>query len=238
MAKITKMLTYSIPDELYSTATTLGKISTQWYNGPDELILWIDKETGRVMQSFEAEDEPDRPIPLDLKREILKANTDENCIRIALIYGGLETPKVYEVAVGPVDQPNATLVDPSDIRKVYDRDSVTEDYTAPLEFFVYKKDFSNQLIRDQRNSLLEASDSKVAPDMPEELRQQWLSYRQQLRDLPNDWLEVPNYLVRMPRSPDDKIDMAFDDPEVAVIRIADRTAEDNDALAQLPSGVR
>lgn len=238
MAKITKMLTYSIPDKLYSTATTLGKISTQWYNGPDELILWIDKETGRVMQSFEAEDEPDRPIPLDLKREILKASTDENCIRIALIYGGLETPKVYEVAVGPVDQPNATLVDPSDIRKVYDRDSVTEDYTAPLEFFVYKKDFSDQLIRDQRNSLLAASDSKVAPDMPEELRQQWMSYRQQLRDLPNDWLEVPNYLVRMPRSPDDKIDMAFDDPEVAVIRIADRTAEDNDALAQLPSGVR
>ena len=33
-----------------------------------------------------------------------------------MIYGGLEDPKIYEVSVGPVDQPNATVADPSDIR--------------------------------------------------------------------------------------------------------------------------
>jgi hypothetical protein len=234
MARITRMLTYNMPDQLYSTETTLGKTSTQLYNGPDELILWISKETGRVMQSFEAENEPDRPLPLDLRREILRADTDENCIRIALIYGGLEKPKVYEVAVGPADQPNATIADPSDIRTVYDREPVDADYTAPLEFFVYKRDRSDETIRDRRNSLLAASDNKVAPDMPEEIRQKWIDYRQKLRDLPDDWADVPNYLIRFPLSPDQTINAEFDDPEVEVIRIEDRTDEDNDALSQLP----
>ena len=226
-----------MPDTLYSTEATLGKTSTQLYNGPDELILWINKDTGRVMQSFEAEDEPDRPLPLDTRREILKADTDENCIKIALIYGGLETPKIYEVAVGPADQPNATIVDPSDIRTVYDREPVDADYTAPLEFFVLKKDRSDETIKARRNSLLAASDGKIAPDMPEALKQKWLDYRQKLRDFPTDWADVPNYLVRFPQSPDDTINAEFEDPDVAVIRIEDRTDEDNDALSQLPPGV-
>jgi hypothetical protein len=237
MARITRMLTYNIPDQLYSTETTLGKTSTQLYNGPDELILWVSKETGRVMQSFEAENEPDRPLPLDLRREILRADTDENCIKIALIYGGLDTPKVYEVAVGPVDQPNATIADPSDIRTVYDREPVDADYHAPLEFFVYKRDRSIEFIRSRRNELLAASDSRVAPDMPEAIRQKWLDYRQKLRDMPDDWAGVPNYLIRFPLSPDQTINAEFDDPEVDVIRIEDRTDEDNDALSQLPPGV-
>lgn len=231
------MLTYSVPDQLYSTANTLGKTSTQLYNGPDELILWVDKETGRIMQSFEAETEPDRPLPLDLRREILRADTNDNCIRIALIYGGLEKPKVYEVAVGPVDQPNATIADPSDIRIVYDRDTVTEDYTAPLKFFEYKRDRSMDFIRKRRNELLAASDGRISPDMPESLKSKWLDYRQKLRNLPDDWADVPGYLIRFPLSPDQEINPEFDDPDIDVIRIEDRTDEDNDALAQLPPGV-
>ena len=231
------MLTYSVPDQLYSTETTLGKTSTQLYEGPDEIVMWLDKETGYLMQAFAPEDEPDRPLPLDIRREILKADTDINCCKIGLIYGGLEQPKIYEVAVGPVDQPNATVVDPSDIRIVYDKDSVTVDYTAPLKFFEYKKDRSDEFIRSVRDAKLAESDGKIAPDMPEELKQQWLDYRQKLRDLPDDWLEVPNYLVRFPLSPDDTVNMEFDDPHVDVIRIEDRTDDDNDALSQLPPGV-
>lgn len=226
-----------MPDQLYSTETKLGKTSTQLYNGPDELILWVCKETGRILESFEAEDEPDRPLPLNIRREILRADSDENCIKIALIYGGLETPKVYEVAVGPVDQPNATIVDPSDIRTVYDREPVDADYHAPLEFFVYKRERSEEFIRNRRNSLLEASDGKVAPDMPEAIRQKWMDYRQKLRDFPEDWAGVPNYLIRFPLSPDQTINAEFEDPDVDVIRIEDRTDEDNDALSQLPPGV-
>ena len=237
MAKINKMLTYSIPDVLYSTENTLGKTSTQLYNGPDQLVLWLDKETGRVMQSWAPEDEPDRPLPLDLKREILKADTDENCIKIGLIYGGLEDPKIYEVEVGPTDQANAQLVDPSDIRTVYNREPVDANYKAPLEFMVYVRNRTDEFIRRERNSRLSASDGKIAPDMPEEMKQKWLDYRQKLRDLPDDWADVPNFLIQFPRPPDDPY-VQFSNPHVKVIRIHERTADDNDALSNLPPGVR
>ena len=220
------MLTYSIPDHLYSLENTLGKTSTQLYEGPDEIVMWLDKETGYLTQAFAPEDEPDRPLPLDLKREILRADTDINCCKIGLIYGGLEDPKIYEVSVGPVDQPNATVVDP-----------VTDDYTAPLKLFEYKRVRDDAFIRKIRDSKLAASDGKIAPDMPEALKQQWLTYRQQLRDLPVDWADVPNYLVRFPRSPEDGPNMEFEDPDVQVIRIADRDASDADALSNLPPGV-
>ena len=230
------MLTYSIPDQVHTTETTLGKTSTQLYNGPDQLVLWIDKETGRVMQSFAVEDEPDRPLPLDLKREILKADTDENCIKIALIYGGLDTPKIYEVDVGPSDHPNAQVVDPSDIRQVYDRESVDQDYTAPLQFFVAVRTRDDAFIRKERNGRLANSDGIISPDMPEEMKQAWLDYRQKLRDLPALWADVPNHLVQFPIRPDDDF-VPFTDPHVKVIRIHERTEEDNDALGQLPPGV-
>lgn len=237
MAKISRLLRYSIPDVLYSTENTLGKTSTQLYEGPDQLVLWLDKETGRVMQSFAPEDEPDRPLPLDLKREILLADTDENCIKIGLIYGGLETPKIYEVEVGPSDQANAQLVDPSDIRTVYAREPVDADYKAPLQFMVYVRDRTDAFIRKERNSRLAASDGKIAPDMPEAMKQQWLDYRQKLRDLPSDWADVPNFLIQFPRPPDDPKE-PFSDPHVKVIRIHERDASDIEALSNLPPGVR
>jgi hypothetical protein len=237
MAKISRLLRYSIPDVLYSTENTLGKTSTQLYEGPDQLVLWIDKETGRIMQSFEVENEPDRPLPLDLKREILYADTEENCIKIALIYGGLEDPKIYEVAVGPEDQANAQLVDPSDIRTVYNREPVDADYKAPLQFMVYVRDRTDEFIRRERNARLAKSDGKIAPDMPEEMKQKWLDYRQKLRDLPADWADVPNFLIQFPRDPEDDW-VPFSNPHVKVIRIHERTADDNDALSNLPPGVR
>jgi hypothetical protein len=236
MANITKMLTYNIPDELYSTANTLGKTSTQLYNGPEEIVLWVDKETGYVKETFHPDEEPDRPLPLDVRREILKADTDENCIKIGLLWGGLEKPKIYEVAVGPADQPNAVITDPSDVRMVFNQVDLPANYTAPLEFMEYKRDRSWDFYKTVRNSLLSQSDGKIASDMPEELKQKWITYRQKLRDMPTDWAGVPEHLVRFPLSPDQTVDMNFDDPEVDVIRIADRTEADNDALAQLPNG--
>ena len=236
MANITKMLTYNIPDELYSTATTLGKTSTQLYNGPEEIVVWVNKETGYVDQTFHPDEEPARPLRLNIRREILKADTDENCIKIGLLWGGLEKPKIYEVAVGPADQPNAVITDPSDVRMVFNQVDLPANYTAPLEFMEYKRDRSWDFYKTVRNSLLSQSDGKIASDMPEELKQKWITYRQKLRDMPTDWDGVPEHLVRFPLSPDQTVDMNFDDPEVDVIRIPDRTEADNDALAQLPNG--
>ena len=101
----------------------------------------------------------------------------------------------------------------------------------------YKRDRSLQFIKDERNAKLANSDGKIASDMPAALKEEWIVYRQKLRDMPVDWAGVPFYLVRYPASPDDKFNPDFDDPEVTVIRVEDRTEEDNDALAQLPANV-
>lgn len=231
-----KTLTYNIPDYIYSLENTLKKKATQEYDGPDYIILWVDIESGRIEQTFGPENEPDRPLPLNVRREILPANNTENAIKIGILYGGLATPKVYEVSVGPVDQPNAIVSDPTDLRTVYDESKIVEDYTAPLQFKPHTRDRSDEFIRSERNARLANSDSRVAPDMPEALRQQWLDYRQKLRDLPTDWADCPNWLIRFPLSPDETIDANFDDPEVRVIRIFQRSEEDKRKLLQLPPG--
>ena len=237
MENITKTLTYAIPDELYSTETKLGKTSTQVYNGPSEIILWVDKETGYLEQTHSLDEEPDCPLPIHLKREILRADTDENIIKIALLWGGIEAPKVYEVKVGPEDQPNAILADPSHIAEVYDQIALYNDYKAPLKFIEFDRDRSWNFLREERDHRLYMSDSKLAEDMPEGLKQQWRDYRQKLRNLPEDWAGVPGIFIRFPLAPDEGLDPNFNDPQVPVIMIADRTEADNDAIGQFPNGV-
>lgn len=231
-----KTLTYNLPDHLYSTQRTQGKTGTQLFDGPEELILHLEKSDGSIFESFVPGEEHDRPLALNLDRVVFTAQNDEDRIKIALIYGGLEEPTVYEVDIGPADYPNTTIKDPSDIREVYDESAVMRDYTAPLQFRTQSRDRSDEWVRKIRNSLLAASDGKISPDMPEELKQAWLDYRQKLRDLPVDLLEVPNYLIRFPKSPTDTYDPYFENPHVQVVRIADRTSADNERLRQLPPG--
>jgi hypothetical protein len=64
-----------------------------------------------------------------------------------------------------------------------------------------------------------------------------MNYRQRLRDLPREWADTPNDLIKFPPPPDETYDTDFDDDQVPVIMIADRTDDDADAIAQLPNGV-
>jgi hypothetical protein len=48
-----------------------------------------------------------------------------------------------------------------------------------------KQDYLENIMRQERNQLLKNSDFCALPDFPE--RDQWLVYRQLLRDLPEGW---------------------------------------------------
>ena len=240
MANIKKTLTYAIPDYMYSGTTEQGKTSTQEYDGPDHIILWIDKETGYLEQCHAEHEEPDCPLPLNIRREILRADTNENTIKIALLWGGVQEPKVYEVEVGPSDQPNAIVPDPTHLCEVYNEYALYADYKAPLQWAPMDRAAAVEgwdFLRTERNTRLANSDGKIAEDMPESLKQAWRDYRQKLRDMPTDWADVPGYLVRFPESPDDGPDPNFNDPDVTVTRIADRSDDDVDAIGMLPNGV-
>ena len=75
--------------------------------------------------------------------------------------------------------------------------------------------------------------------MPADLKDKWLDYRKKLRDLPEDWKDVPVDLIREPRAPDDDTkDALFEDPDQPYIKIVDRTDEDKLMLKQFVKGVK
>ena len=233
---MSKLLSFNLPDYLYSDKRTQSKTGTQTYNGPEQLILHL-REDGSIFESFAPGEEHDRPLALDLTRVVFVPETDEDFIKVSLIYGGLVIPiPVYEVDIGPENYPNTTIKNPSDIREVFDEMEVMRDYTQPLKFKTQNRDRSDEFIRKARNSFLMLSDGKVSDDMPAALKQEWLDYRQKLRDLPLEMAEVPNYLIKFPRSPMDLMSGMDENQGVTVIMIADRTPEDIENLKQLPPG--
>lgn len=236
---MTRILTYPMPDELYLPTRTLGKTSTQEYIGPDSLYLYLNDD-GRIINSF-APDEvpPAESRGLDETLVHFVPETDEDYIKIMILYSHW-IPKEYEVSVGPADDPNIVVTDPTDIIMIFDEVQIVEDYTAPLQFRDYEryKDRSDDFIRSVRDGMLLESDGRVAPDMPEDVKEAWLTYRQKLRDFPVTYAAVPNWLVRFPLSPDQQAvgDVEFGDENINIIMIADRTDEDQAAIDQLPDG--
>ena len=234
MAKLQKTITYDVPDVYEGNTNTKGNTSTMPYDGPEELILWIDKESGEIEQTWDPDDYTERPVPLNCKVETLKGDSDENLIKIAMLFGGLETPKVYEVRVGPAGDKNSEVVDPSDIRKIYDENAVVENWEAPIKFKTDWRHRTDDFIREERNAKLKQSDARIADDMPADVKQKWLDHRQKLRDIPQDWAAVPNHFIKWPEDPDGEYhNEPENDDEVPVIMVGERTAADNDAIRQL-----
>ena len=235
-----KLLTYNLPNVRFGSDFSEGKTSTQPYDGLESLILWTEKETGLIERTFDPADMTEQPRPLHLDENVLEADTMENTIKIALLFGGIEPTKFYEVSVGPADQPNALIPDPTDIRDVFSENDILADYTADLVFKGEEDRIATgarswDFIRDLRNTRLEESDSKVVSDMPADLKALWVTYREQLRNMPVDWANVPVEFIKFPVSPaNDDVDNTFEAlEEIDMIMIPDRSTQDETDLGQL-----
>jgi hypothetical protein len=238
MAKVQKTVTFDLPDEFEQEVptTSMGKTSTMPYDGPETLMLWINKETKDIEQTWDKDDYTEQPVPLDLEVKELNADTDENTIKIGILFGGFEQRKLYEIRVGPVADKNRVIADPSDPRSIFSENDIVDDYTKPLVFRTDFRRYSNDFIRSERNALLKQTDSRVSESMPAEVKAKWEAHRQKLRDMPADWDAVPNHMVQFPMDPDGEYDEPYvrnEDPEHEVILVANRTAADADAIAQL-----
>jgi hypothetical protein len=233
MAHIQKTITYSLPDEMFGITSNENKTSTAEFNGPSTMVVWIDKETGSIDQTFDKDDYTDAPVPLNCRvLEINAEDSDEDTIKIALLLGGLEKPKMYEIQVGPSVDRNVVVKDPSDVRMVFDEMALVADVESDIKIKTMPKTRDDAFIRDVRDGILTGTDGTVSEDMPESLKAEWIAYRQKLRDIPSDWSAVPNHLIRFPEAPDDKGDIEFDDDENDIIMVTDRTSADNDAIGQ------
>ena len=245
--EIVKEVTYKIPNERFGMDDSEGKTSKMTYTGPSRLVLYMDKETHKVVDSWHPDEVPEQPLPLHLYTLELNSDTSENILRMMLLWGGIPITKLYEVAVGPDTEPNARLVDPTDVREVYriPVDDWDGEKWLPLQYINHFKNYTDNraddgfdswtwdLVRAKRNHALGESDNSVNEDMPADLKDKWLDYRKKLRDLPADWADVPVDLIREPRAPDDDSpDMMLDDPDKPYIKKADRTEEDKLILKQ------
>ena len=251
--EIIKEVTYKIPNERFGMDDSEGKTSKMTYTGPSRLVLYMDKETHKVVTSWHPDEEPEQPLPLNLYTLELNSDTSENILRMMLLWGGIPITKLYEVAVGPDTEPNGRLVDPTDVREVYriPVDDWDGEKWLPLQYINHFKNYTDNrddngfdswtwdLVRAKRNHALGESDNSINEDMPADLNQKWLDYRKKLRDLPEDWKDVPVDLIREPRAPDDDTkDALFEDPDQPYIKIADRTDEDKLMLKQFVKGVK
>jgi len=253
MPNIVKEVTYKIPNERFGMDDSEGKTSSMVYTGPSKLILYMDKISHKVTDAWDPKKEPERPLPLDLYRLELDSNVSENIVRMMLLWGGIPLTKLYEIEVGPTTEVNSRLVDPTDVREVY-RIPVNDwdgEKWLPLQYINHHKNYTENrsdegaeswtwdLLRQKRNSELNVSDTALNEDMPAAMKEKWIAYRTQLRDLPVNWADVPVDLIRIPKSPgDDSKDELLDDDDQPYIKIADRTDEDNLMLKQFVKGVK
>ncbi len=231
-----KTIEYKIPNSRYSLDDSEGKTSTIEYDGPDVLVCWIINNEGddeaRVVDSFAKEDEPERPTPLNYTRvEIDARESDENALRIGMLYGGFPEQQQIEVEI-PIDiLPNKVIADPTHPREIFSNPkalfaySVENSEWAPLEYRTGNTtERTDESIKDIRMDSLSGSDSSIPGDLPESLKQEWYDFRQTLRDLPELTKDIPNEYIQFPTAPDEANDID-NWPEGTVMRLADRTPE-------------
>jgi hypothetical protein len=151
------------------------------------------------------EDGADVPTPVDHRKvEVVAA---DDTVVMAII---LEDKVTY----ADTSTTTETLPDGQEIKyetvarlsQTYDMDDLVHDGTNWILPSYKQMDLTWDDVLNSRNGALVASDGKIAPDMPDEIKQPWIDYRQALRDLPSTFgKDTPNEIaawkVRMPAAP-------------------------------------
>jgi hypothetical protein len=199
---------YKIADSLYSQTDTQGKTLPATYTGPDRIWVFVDA-AGKIIAGNRfyttADDGADIPTPSgELKVEIVAA---ENPLVISSIYSrGCTFPGLVgktETLVNGV----VTLLPQEDIYHTYNVAELTYNTVSKTWSMPYQAAQTTwDDILNVRNTKLTASDGRIAPDMPENLKTAWAEYRQKLRDLPTTFgkgtpSETPAWKIQFPDQP-------------------------------------
>jgi hypothetical protein len=208
---VTKSITYKIPNELFSQDDSENKTATTVYTGPEKAWVFVDSETGKFRDDrepiFLEDDGPDYPAHSGTVK--IEISIESNPFEMALIMPDRcetqnQSTKTEDLPDGSVFEYNDVL----DIDDAYDLDTLYYDldsntWQAPK----YRdSDVTWEDVINVRNGMLLASDGKIAPDMPEEIKQPWIDFRQALRDLPKTFgkgtaNEIAAWKVQFPAAP-------------------------------------
>lgn len=215
---------YNLPNSFMADHSfSEGKTRTTTYDGPDKIYLIIENDTGlEHCGPITAQEKADgRPLPLDCHyHEVDCIENPLFCqLRAPVIDEAEEdhTHTVIHPLCVPVEgYPTFTYQEPLLPRNIYDKfntrkDLETDELIIPV-YTVHHSIFGREgelpdwdAVRRKRDTLLHATDSRISPDMPQSLKDQWLDYRQKLRDLPDALAANPPWIAirMMPQSPDD-----------------------------------
>jgi hypothetical protein len=209
-------------DFLVDHSQSEGKSRKYTYHGPEKIYLLISKETGRETAGpWTEEDKKDgRPVPID--SYLYEVDCTENplvCQLRAPIVDELQetrnedeifhplSPEIegyerlsYSLPLMPDD-----VFDPLSVR--IENDTVVFDARSLTKKLIDKDEsLTWDDIRKHRDMMLKGSDSAIAEDMPESIKDQWKEYRQKLRDFPKVMQDngvIPNVAYYMfPTQPD------------------------------------
>ena len=187
-------------DFLVDHSQSEGKTRKYTYHGPDKIYLQISKETGReVAGPLTDEDRADgRPVPQDAYfYEIDCVSNPLLCQLRAPVIDELQedyedvdiwhpgSPDIdgydrlsYQLPLMPHDVYNVNSF------RIVDGEPMFDAWTAPQKLVDRNEWLTWDEIKEHRNQLLRNSDSQLAEDMPENLKNEWKAYRQKLRDFP------------------------------------------------------
>jgi hypothetical protein len=211
ITETTVNFTYKVADEIFSTSDAAGNTASATYEGPDRIWVFVDEETGLFARNqpdlTTKDDGADVPSPMGTVKVELVA--EDNPLIISIIRSDLATTleQTIETELLP-DGCTHKYNNPADIDQTYDIDQLVYDLnTNTWNTPVYKE--STQSWTDVikvRNNMLLASDGKIAPDMPEDIKATWVTYRAALRDLTTTFgygtdAETPAWKVRLPEEP-------------------------------------
>ena len=205
--RIEQTFTYKVPDDWRSTSFTLGKTDTWTYRGPRFLTFEVNLEDGRENGwCLTTAEELERPVALDSVRITIDATESDDMALLAEIGNDCGNPNeinlqftrewvdIYNVeGYTPVQKP--TVMVPRDI---YDEFNITYDFETQ-EWQIPIKSWASDVmegvtwdnIKNTRDKLLYDSDGMLAEDMPAALKQEILTYRQLLRDMPTALADIP-----------------------------------------------
>lgn len=203
--------TYKIPDDFRENTFDLGKTGTFTYRGPRYLTFEIDKETGRESGwCLTTPKELERPCPLNVERVTVDCTETENGLlcEIANDQGHddavefrqtREWVSYYTAPDGYTSIEKPTEYEPRDI---YDEFNITYDFDTG-EFTIPIHDWGTDIntsmgwdeVKKLRNKMLKDTDGAYTDDMPDEIKNVWIEYRQKLRDLPTALAEFPPHIA-------------------------------------------
>lgn len=188
MQNISKEFTYNIADDQYYQTDELKKTATVTYVGPEKQYVVVNSSTNKLTGSIITQEMFETYNDTNTEFYAVEVDCNSNPLICSLVDKGIDEdlyPNISEEIPGcdiPYVRDNPVMPDHTYERTEIEYDRSGQTFITP---FPWKKPFVNWKDKlSWRNIQLAASDKHLSEDLPTNLYNSMLEYRQYLRDFP------------------------------------------------------